>query len=141
MLNLELVFSLAGLIAMAGWFLLLISPVMPVWSDRIAGLIAPSVLSIGYVMLIVFLPSEGEGGFGSLAEVTQLFANENSVLAGWVHYLAFDLFVGAWICRTARRVKISFWFVAPCSPLTFLFGPAGYLAFIACQQASRLKRT
>ena len=51
------------------------------------------------------------------------------LLAGWVHYLAFDLLVGAWIVRTARAEGIPHWAVMPCLILTFLFGPAGLLAF------------
>ena len=55
----------------------------------------------------------------------------SAVMAGWIHFLAFDLFVGAWICRTARASGIPFLLVLPTLPLTFLFGPAGYLAFVA----------
>ena len=128
-MNLELLFSLAGLLSMVGWLFLLASPFIPRWSDKIAGFIIPLILSIGYVTLIVFFPSGGEGGFASLAEVVELFSQQNAVLAGWVHFLAFDLLVGAWICRTARRDGVKFWLVIPCLPLTFLFGPAGFLAF------------
>jgi len=46
------------------------------------------------------------------------------------------LFVGAWEVRTARNERIWFVLVAPCLLLTFLFGPAGYLAF-ACLRAAR----
>ncbi|MEQ8406765.1 MAG: ABA4-like family protein [Gammaproteobacteria bacterium] len=137
MLNVELVFSLAGLLAMAGWVTLLLSPLSPVWSDRIAGLIVPVLLSGGYVMLIVLYPSGDGGGFATFAEVTELFADQNALLAGWVHFLAFDLLVGAWICRTARREKIKHWAVVPCLPFTFMFGPAGYLLFSGVRFAAR----
>ncbi len=137
MLNVELVFSLAGLLAMAGWVTLLLSPLSPVWSDRIAGLIVPVLLSGGYVMLIVLYPSGDGGGFGTFAEVTELFADQNALLAGWVHFLAFDLLVGAWICRTARREKIKYWAVVPCLPFTFMFGPVGYLLFSGVRFAAR----
>jgi hypothetical protein len=140
MLNFELVFSLAGLFAMAGWITLLTSPLIPVWSQRIAGILVPSLLSGLYVALILFFSSGGDGGFGSLAEVTKLFSREDAVLAGWVHYLAFDLLIGAWICRTARRESIHFWFAVPCLPLTFMFGPAGYLAFNLVRIISKKKQ-
>ncbi len=128
-MNLELLFSAAGVLAMVGWLVLLASPFIPEWSDKIAGRIIPIALSIGYVVLSVFFSSEGDGGFGSLADVAQLFSHQEALLAGWVHFLAFDLFVGAWICKTARQEQLSFWLVIPCLPLTFLFGPAGFLAF------------
>ncbi|MEM8837177.1 MAG: ABA4-like family protein [Pseudomonadota bacterium] len=124
----ELIFSVAGLLAMLGWLLLLASPFMPKWSDRLAGLVIPLGLSIGYCTLIIIAPPES-GGFGSLAEVAELFSEPQALLAGWIHFLAFDLFVGAWICRKARSERISFWFVLPCLPITFLLGPAGFLAF------------
>ena len=58
-----------------------------------------------------------------------LFDSPGVALAGWVHYLAFDLLVGAWIVRTARSEGVAHLLVLPCLALTFLFGPAGFLAF------------
>ena len=124
---------------MAGWLVLFASPLIPRWSERISGYIIPLLLSVGYVTLILVFPSEGDGGFGSFAEVMDLFPNPTAMLAGWVHYLAFDLMVGAWICRTARRDGVSFWLVAPCLPLTFLFGPAGFLIFSTVRILGRAK--
>ncbi len=128
---LEMWFSLAGVVAMAGWFLLLASPAIPKWSDRIAGTLLPVVLSLGYVALLAVPAASSGGGVGTLAAVTELFSYEDAALAAWVHFLAFDLFIGAWACRTARRDGIAFWLVVPCLPLVFLFGPAGLLIFQA----------
>ena len=47
----------------------------------------------------------GPGGFGSLAEVRQLFERPGLLAAGWLHYLAFDLFVGTWIARDAAQAR------------------------------------
>ena len=138
----ETAFSLAGLVAMAGWLLLLLSPWIPTWSDRIAGTVLPMLLSIGYLVLFL-LPSDTTGGYGSLADIMELFTYEQAMLAGWVHYLAFDLFIGAWICRQARADGIRFAFVLPCLPLVFLFGPIGYLAFqpVIAARRFRLRRS
>lgn len=135
----ENLFSVAGLVAMAGWLLLLASPLIPVWSDRIAGVVLPLILSLGYAGLVIVPSSGSGGGFGTLADVMELFTDEQAALAAWVHFLAFDLIVGAWICRTARNESTSFWMVAPCLPLTFLFGPAGFLAFSVARRISRPK--
>jgi len=70
-----------------------------------------------------------EGGFGSLQDVMLLFKNESAVLAGWVHYLAFDLFLGRWIATDAVEQKISKWLVAPCLFCTFMLGPTGFLLY------------
>lgn len=128
-MNFELAFSAASIVAMIGWIILLASPFIPIWSDRISGYVIPLVLSAGYVVLLAFSGDAEGGGFGSLAEVTTLFSYPDAVLAGWVHFLAFDLFIGAWQCRTARAVGMRFWLVIPCLALTFLLGPLGLLLF------------
>jgi ABA DEFICIENT 4-like len=76
-----------------------------------------------------------EGGFDSLDNVAALFRTRELLLAGWIHYLAFDLFVGAWIVRAARQSEVPFLLVVPCLVLTFLFGPSGLLAFLALRGA------
>ena len=135
----ERVFSIVGLLAMAGWIVLIVSPLIPKWSDRIAGLIVPVLLSLAYAAIVVFYPAES-GGFGSLAEVGQLFSNPQALLAGWIHFLAFDLLIGAWMCRVGRQEGIKFWLVLPCLPVTFLFGPAGFILFSGVRSTSRFMR-
>ena len=129
-MNLETVFSLTSVLAMGGWLVLLFSPLLPRWAFTVPGLVIPLLLSGVYAALLAFsIGGEGGGGYGSLAEVMNLFSRPESVLAGWIHYLAFDLLVGAWICTTARKEHISFYLVLPCLPLAFLFGPVGFIAF------------
>ena len=135
----ETAFSLAGVIAMTGWLFLLASPLIPIWSDRIAGVCLPLILSVGYIALVATPAGANGGGFGSLAEVMDLFSYEQAALAGWVHFLAFDLFIGAWVCRKARAEGVRFILVAPCLPLVFLLGPAGLLAFQAIRAVRTLK--
>jgi len=133
----EAAFSSVGILAMLGWISLLASPLFPRWSDRIAGLIIPLLLAMAYVATVLLVPADDSGGFGTFAEVMQLFTNPGAVMAGWVHFLAFDLLVGAWICRTAREEEISFWLVIPCLPVTFMLGPAGFLMFCAIRGMKR----
>ncbi len=140
-MDFELIFSLAGILSMLGWIALLISPLIPKWSDRFAGLLIPIALSLGYIVILLFFPTQNGGGFDSFAAVTQLFSNPEALMGGWIHYLAFDLFVGAWICRTARRESIPFWIVLLCLPVTFLLGPAGFLLFSTVRAMSRLTTT
>lgn len=125
----ETLFALSGPVAMLGWLALLASPLAPRAAQMLAAVIVPLVLSVAYAGLILSHWTDAEGGFGSLTEVAKLFANPWLLLAGWLHYLAFDLFVGAWIVRRARAEGISHGFVLPCLVLTFLFGPAGFMLF------------
>jgi len=82
-----------------------------------------------------------EGGFGSLAEVARLFANPWLLLAGWTHYLAFDLFVGSWEVRDARERGVPHLLVIPCLALTLMFGPAGWLLYVAVRTTKVTKNT
>jgi hypothetical protein len=125
----DLLFQHANSIALLGWLSLLASPWLPTWTDRISGTVIPLLLAIAYTGLVLAFWSGAQGGFDSLANVEKLFQTRELVLAGWVHYLAFDLFIGAWAARTARAEAIPFVLVVPCLALTFLFGPAGLLAF------------
>ena len=136
----DAMFQIVNMIALAGWLALLLAWALPVWAERIAGLLLPALLSVGYAGLVLGFWSRAEGGFGSLGAVMQLFTMPEIALAGWIHYLAFDLFVGAWEVRTARREGIAFLLVAPCLVLTFLFGPAGFLGFTALRAARAAQR-
>jgi hypothetical protein len=136
----ETLFQIANAMALAGWLVLLASPFIPEISDRISGITIPLLLSIAYVGLIIVYFDQPEGGFDTLENVTKLFSKPEAVLAGWVHYLAVDLFVGSWEVRTARKENIPFLAVIPCLVLTFLLGPAGFLAFTALRGARAATR-
>jgi len=131
----DTLFSIAGMLAMVGWVALLGSRFFPVLAQRIGALAIPLLLSVAYTGLVLAFWSGAEGGFDPLANVMRLFTSREIALAGWIHYLAFDLFLGAWEVRTAERERIAFLLVVPCLALTFLFGPAGFLAFSALRLA------
>ncbi|MEQ8208002.1 MAG: DUF4281 domain-containing protein, partial [Woeseia sp.] len=59
-----------------------------------------------------------------------LFLDDNMLLAGWVHYLAFDLFIGAWIAEKADDIGMSRLVQAPILVATFMFGPIGLALFL-----------
>src|SRR5947209_11483997 len=110
---LERIFALAGMLVMPCWILLAVAPRWP-WTQRLATFIVPLLIAALYVWLLVAHPMPKGGGFGSLAQVTVLFSSPHALLAGWIHYLAFDLFTGAWEARDAVRLGISRWLVLPC---------------------------
>lgn len=125
----EQIFSIANLLAMLSWVLIIILPRWRFTAKIVLNGAVPLLLSAAYLVLIVLFFGRAEGGFDSLANVMKLFTNEWAVLAGWIHYLAFDLFVGSWEVKDAQANGISHWFVIPCLILTFLLGPIGFLLY------------
>lgn len=125
----DVLFTLANPLALLGWVALALHPLSPRWTT-VAALVPPVLLSVLYAALVLAHWAGADGGFGSLPEVMRLFTQPDIALAGWVHYLAFDLLVGLWIARTARAKGINHLLILPCLVLTFLFGPAGLLAFL-----------
>ena len=125
----EQVFSIANTTALLGWIVLAIFGPKRWAAPLITGAILPLLFAVLYGALIAANFGKSQGGFGSLAGVAQLFSNPWLLLAGWVHYLAFDLFIGSWEVRDARKRGIAHWMVIPCLALTFMFGPVGLLLY------------
>ena len=133
----EQLFSLCSAAVLPGWLLLVLLPRWK-WSARfVAACLLPLALALVYLFLVATHFGRSEGGFGSLADVGRLFQNPHNLLAGWIHYLAFDLFVGAWEVRDAQRLGIPHLLVIPCLILTFLFGPVGLLLYFVLRLALR----
>jgi len=125
-------FSLANAFVLPGWFVLVFLPRFRIGRDLIAGTVMPLALGLLYLMLLVLhLGEQPEGaGFGSLAGVAALFSSDWALLIGWVHYLAFDLFIGAWEVRDSRRAGVPHVLVIPCLVFTFLTGPVGLALYL-----------
>jgi hypothetical protein len=125
----EAMFSVANVLALPGWVLLLLAPRSRWTAGLVCPVVLPLLLAVFYLYLVLRYMPGAEGGFGSLPEVQQFFQRPELLLAGWVHYLAFDLFIGSWEVRDSLRLQISRWLMAPCLVLTFLLGPVGLLLY------------
>ena len=133
----DVIFSICNTAVLPGWLLLAILPRWK-WTTRlITSVIIPALLGCVYLYLVLTHFSEAEGGFGSLAQVHQLFQNPFALLSGWIHYLAFDLFIGSWEVRDAQRLGLNHFLVIPCLALTFLFGPIGLLLYFLLRFAAK----
>ncbi len=128
-------FRICGMLAMLGWLGLALTPIWPKrsreWLPRlVAGIGMPAVIAVVYTGVIVTHWAGHPGGFSSLDEVMALFTSRWLVTAGWVHYLAFDLFVGGWEVADGRRRGVPHLLLIPCLALTFFFGPIGLLLYL-----------
>lgn len=139
MIDPALAFNLGGKLAILGWVGLIASLFVvgarPA-AQIAARLVIPALLATAYGVLIWTGFGEAQGGgFGSIAEVRALLASDSALTAGWLHYLAFDLFVGSWIVADGIKRRVPVLLILPCLPLTFLFGPLGLLLFIPLRLA------
>ncbi|TVZ26015.1 uncharacterized protein DUF4281 [Gillisia sp. Hel_I_86] len=125
------VFSMVNKIAIPMWILMIFLSRWKVTRFLIDFKVIPIILSFVYAVYIIkSLQNGGQMDFGSLSAVMILFTEENAVLAGWVHYLAFDLLIGMWILDQNKELGVHQALIAPCLVLTFLFGPIGFLLFM-----------
>jgi Domain of unknown function (DUF4281) len=130
------IFSIVNLMALSGWILLAALPGRHV-VKVVAGAIVPALLAIVYIGILAVQWNSSSGGFSTLREVAMLFSNPWLLLAGWTHYLAFDLLIGNWEVRDARERAVPHLLVLPCLVLTFLFGPAGWLSYVTLRSRFR----
>jgi hypothetical protein len=129
----EQLFSLLNLMTVAAWIPLVFLP-RKRWATTVVPVALPSLLAVIYVVLVAATLMQSEGGFSSLAAVRTLFANDWGLLAGWTHYLAFDLFIGGWEVRDAQRRAVRHLVIVPALVLTFLFGPGGLVLYLALRR-------
>jgi hypothetical protein len=127
----EQVFSLANAIALLSWLLIVVLPGRPWVTDFVTGRAVPAIFAVLYAGIIASAFAGAEGNFSTLSGVASLFANPWLLLAGWVHYLAFDLLIGTWEARDARERGVPHLLLIPCLFLTFTLGPAGWLLYMA----------
>ena len=137
----DTLFSLASALAALSWILLATLGWKRWVSTTVTGFVIPLLLGALYLFLIAGHWGERTGDFSSLAGVEQLFQNPWLLLAGWVHYLAFDLFIGSWEVRDAAERGIRHWVVIPCLFFTFMFGPVGLLLYFALRAAKLWRRS
>ncbi len=122
-------FTVANTLALLGWILMLFAPRWEGTKKLIHQGLLPILLGLAYVIILVSTWGTAEGGFGSLSDVRKLFSNDWALLAGWIHYLAFDMFVGSWCLQDSWKRGIHHLWMVPIMVLTFLFGPTGLLIY------------
>jgi hypothetical protein len=82
---------MASTAVLPGWLLLVLAPRWRHTARLVSAVVIPGLLAVLYAAVIAARWGSAEGGFSSLADVQKLFADPWILLAGWVHYLVFDV--------------------------------------------------
>lgn len=136
-LDLGALYGLTGTLIIICWVLLILHP------DRSSRFVTvpkfgiPTLFGLIYagIMMAKFFGSGG--GYGSIAAVRALFAHDDILLAGWLHYLAYDFFIGVWIAEQADRAGLSRQIQALILVVAFMFPPMGLVLFLATRVTIR----
>ncbi|QIG53391.1 DUF4281 domain-containing protein [Altererythrobacter sp. BO-6] len=140
-MNWDAIFGAANLLALISWAALILLPRWPALLSALLYLVV-GLLSMLYAGILIGLMTgwvdpggsmEG-GNFSSIEGVQALFAAKGGLTLGWVHYLAFDLFVGIWIARDADAKGFSRFIQAPILLATFMAGPLGLFAWLVLRE-------
>lgn len=130
-------------ISLITWLMLVF---LPGWEyTKSAALVAPIINALLYAFALVFIlshppPDAPPVDFGSLAGIVTAFRNPDGVFAGWLHYCVFDPLVGLGEVLDSQEQKVPHWLVVPCLFLTLLFGPVGFLSYLAVRTVTLLSR-
>ena len=128
----ETIFSLSNLVILPFWFLMIFLPYWR-WTRRVMQIPwVTAVLALLYALLAlsqlsVLAPAVLRP---TLQGISTLLATPAGATTGWVHFLAFDLFVGRWIYFDSRENGVSAWLSGPILFLTLMLGPLGLLCYL-----------
>lgn len=138
-MNPESLFELVNASVVPFWLLMLLAPRWRWTQHLVHSVLVPALLGIAYVALLTTSPApspEAPQGF-TLKAIMAALSVPQVFVAAWIHYLVFDLFVGAWMVRDAQRHRLHHLWVVPCALGAFLFGPAGLLAYVVVRGLQR----
>ena len=129
----DTIFTIVNNAVLPFWLLLVILPHHKVTNVLVHSGIVPVLYGLIYTAYLVGGMMAGGPEGASMTSLDGLmagFSTKDAVLTGWVHYLVFDLFIGAWIVRDARRVDIPHLAVIIPVIATLMAGPLGLMLYI-----------
>jgi len=128
---LEILFTAANYAVVPFWLLLMVAPRWRWTQLLVHGPALVLLLTPIYAyMLFGYGPSLENVNMTTLYGAMIAFTAPHVVVAGWIHYLIFNLFIGAWQSRDAQRLGIPHLFVLPCLLATLFVGPVGLFLYV-----------
>jgi len=126
-----LFFNLCNTLILVAWAAILFFPKSKVSKPLISFPWIPLGISFFYTYFIIVSGGLAEADFSSLEGIVVLFKNATpeSAAAGWLHYFAFDFWVGTWMIRHSQKFQIKHILIVLPLLCTFMLGPIGILIY------------
>lgn len=130
------------IVALASWAVLILLPRRP-FAMALVLYVGVGLLCLAYASALAGVMSgtlapggewSGSVSFFTIEGLRAISANDAGVAIGWVHYLAFDLFVGLWIAKDGDSKGMSRIVQGVVLLLVLLAGPAGLLAWLVLRE-------
>jgi hypothetical protein len=128
-MNYDLLLSLLTPPVMLSWLAMAVAPRWRVTRAFLHSDVVPLVIGVVYLSIALRYVPGWFSSFRNLDTIGELFTHRDLLFVGWIHYLAFDLFVGRSILADSQRRGIPHLLVVPCLFMTLMFGPGGYVAY------------
>ncbi len=135
----EMLFAQSGLLVLPFWFLMAILPHWR-WTKLIIG---SPLIAVPAALLYAWLVVPQVGAIWAavsspeLGAITALLGSPVGATIAWVHFLAFDLFVGRWAYLDSRERGISALLMAPLLFVILMLGPIGFLLYLALREVTK----
>ena len=127
-----LLFQASNLLVMPFWVLMIFAPR---WGFTRRIVTSPAIIvpiALLYSVLVVpnllsILPQLANP---TLPIIQTLLSSDAGATTAWIHFLAFDLWVGRWVYLDAQEREIPVWLVSICLACVFMAGPFGLLVYL-----------
>jgi hypothetical protein len=139
----ETLFEVSGLIVLPFWALMIFLPHWRVTRRLMSSPLVCAVPAALYAALVIPRFAEVWQAVSNpeLSGIAALLGSPAGATIAWLHFLAFDLFVGRWIYLDSRERGIPAWVMAPVLFLTLMLGPCGFLLYLIVRHTSGYLRT
>jgi hypothetical protein len=136
-------FALSNLTVMPFWSMMILLPKWRV-TERIVR--SPWIVAgpaIIYAVLVAPLALELMPALmrPEIGKIATFLASETGATIAWVHFLAFDLFVGRWVYLDSREREVSPWLMAPVLWMCLMLGPIGLLGYAVLRSLAAKRAT
>lgn len=135
-MSMEMMFGWSSVLVMPFWLVMIVLPHWR-WTQRIIG---SPLISLPAALLYAALVAPQVGAVWAtvsnpeLDAIAALLSTPAGATIAWVHFLAFDLFVGRWAYLDSRERGISALLMAPVLFLILMLGPLGFALYLGLRQ-------